>query len=94
MTQEVRLMTDRIIGVEENLTPVVHLLTEKGYNVESVDFSTEFRKNIDKYDALVITGLNKDFLGVQDTVSQIPVIDAKGLSAEEVYTQLTAKFEQ
>jgi hypothetical protein len=87
-------MTDRIIGVEENLTPVVHLLTEKGYNVESVDFSAEFRKNIDKYDALVITGLNKDFLGVQDTVSQIPVIDAKGLSAEEVYTQLTAKFEQ
>lgn len=85
---------NKTIAIEQNLTPVMEYLLKKGYKVETVDFGTEYTKNIDKYDALIITGMNKNFLGVEDTVSKIPVINADGLTKEEVYDQLTGKFEQ
>lgn len=85
---------NRTIAVEHNLTPVMEYLSEKGYKVEGIDLSSEYSKNIDKYDAVVVTGMNKDFLGVQDTVSKIPVIEAKGLTAEQVYNQLTSSLQQ
>ena len=85
---------DKIIAVENNLTPVKEYLAEKGYKVESIDFNREYGKGIDKYDAVVITGMNKDFMGVQDVVSGIPVIDAKGLSAEQVYNQIVTSLKQ
>lgn len=84
---------NRTIAVENNLTPVMDYLAEKGYKVEAIDFGSEYRKNINKYDAIVVTGMNKDFLGVQDIVSEIPVIDAKGLSAEQVYDQLKSRLQ-
>lgn len=83
---------NRKIAVERSLTPVMEYLSEKGYNVEGIDFSKEYSKDIDKYDAIVVTGMNKDFLGVQDTVSKIPVIEAKGLNAEEVYNRIANSF--
>jgi DNA-binding response OmpR family regulator len=83
---------NRTIAVESNLTPVAQYLSEKGYQVDEIDLGKEYTKNIDKYDAVVITGMNKDFLGVQDIVSKIPVIEAKGLTAEQVYNQLTSSL--
>lgn len=77
------------IAVERNLTPVAQYLSEKGYKVEEVDFGSEYNRSIDKYDALVVTGMTKDFLGIEDIVSKKPVIDAKGLSAEEVYDEIS-----
>ncbi len=85
---------NKTIAVEHNLTPVAELLSEKGYKVESIEFSEEFGKNMDQYDALVVTGMNKDFLGMQDVVSPIPIIDAKGLTAEQVYNQITTTLKQ
>jgi len=83
---------NKTIAVERNLTPVIEYLSEKGYKVEGIDLGSEYSKNIDKYDAIVITGMNKDFLGVQDIVSKIPVIEAKGLSAEQVYSQISGRI--
>jgi hypothetical protein len=85
---------NKTIAVEHNLTPVIEYLSEKGYKVKDIDFGREYGKNIDKYDAVVVTGMNKDFLGVQDIVSKIPVIDAKGLTAEEVFSQLNNTLKQ
>lgn len=79
---------NKTIAVEHNLTPVAEYLSKKGCKVESIDFSNMYGKNIEQYDALVVTGMNKDFLGVQDTVAKVPVIDARGLSAEQVYDQI------
>lgn len=85
---------NRTIAVERNLTPVIQYLSEKGCKVESIDLGSEYSKNIDKYDALIVTGMNKDFLGVHDIVSRIPVIDAKGMTAEQVYSQLMNSIQQ
>ena len=84
---------DRTIAVERDLTPVMQYLSERGFKVESIDFGKEY-SNIDKYDALIITGMNKDFLGMQDSVSKIPVIDARGMTAEQVYEQLNSSLQQ
>jgi len=85
---------NRTIAVENNLTPVIEYLANKGYDVEKIDLSSEYRKKIDLYDAVVVTGMNKDFMGIQDTVSEIPVIEAKGLTAEQVYNQIVSRLEQ
>ncbi len=85
---------NKMIAVETNLTPIMEFLSEKGYQVETIDFSSEYSKNIDKYDALVVTGMNTNFLGVEDTISKIPVINAKGLTKEEVFDQVSSKVKQ
>lgn len=85
---------NRTIAVEHSLTPVMDLLSEKGYKVEDIDISSEYRKNINRYDAVVITGINRDFLGVEDIVSKIPVIDADGLTAEQICHQVINSLKQ
>ncbi len=83
---------NRKIAVENGLTPVMEYLSEKGYKVDGIDLGSEYKKDIDKYDAIVVTGMDKDFLGVQDVVSKIPVIDARGLSAEQVYKRISSSL--
>ena len=56
--------------------------------MDSVDFGREYTKGMDLYDAVVVTGFNKDFLGIEDTNTKAVVIDAKGLTAEQVYNRL------
>lgn len=78
----------RNVAVEGNLRPVSEFLSQKGYHVDSVSFDREFTREMEKYDAVVVTGLTKDFLGVQDTNTKALVIDAKGLTAEQVYNAI------
>lgn len=86
---------DKTIAVENNLTPISEYLAEKGYKVENIDFGQgEFTKNLDKYDAVVVTGMNENFLGVHDTVTKAPVINAKGMTKEDVYNEISSRAKQ
>lgn len=76
------------VAVEQNLTPVRDFLSGKGYSVDTVDMNQEFSKGMDEYDAVVVTGMNKDFLGVEDVNTRAVMIDAKGLTAEQVYEEI------
>lgn len=82
---------ERKIAVEQSLTPVKDFLAQKGYTVESVDFNKEFTRGMDKYYAVVITGVNENFLGVEDINTKAAIINAKGLTAEQIYTQIEQK---
>lgn len=84
---------NRRIAVEEGLTPVRDFLAGKGFTVDSIDLSTEFTKNMEKYDAIVVTGTNDDFLGVKDTNTKAAVISAKGLTAEQVYSRIAGSLQ-
>lgn len=81
------------IAVEQSLTPVREYLADKGFNVDSIDFGQEFTHQMDKYDALVVTGFNRNFLGVNDINTKAPVIDAKGMSPEQVYHELRLRLD-
>lgn len=80
------------IAVEAKLTPVKEFLSEKGYTVDSLDFNQDSSKKLQNYDAFIITGMNKNFMGITDTDTKAVVIDATGLSADQVYNELKSRF--
>ena len=80
------------IAVQKGLTPVQEYLAEHGYDVETIDFDTFSNVQEEDYDAVVVTGMNNDFLGMQDTATGAPVIDATGMTPEEIYEQIQRSF--
>ncbi|MCX7923835.1 MAG: YkuS family protein [Clostridia bacterium] len=81
------------VGVEPNLTPVKDYLSEKGWQVESVNLKDKSLGQLDNFDAFVVTGLNDNALGLNDTSTNAVIIEATGLTAEQVYSELQARFE-
>lgn len=80
-------MMDKKIAIEPNLTPVKEYLTQKGFDVDSVNLSESANK-LQGYDAIVVSGMNTDFLGMEDTSTKAVVINAKGLTPEEVAKEI------
>lgn len=72
------------IGVEHQLQNVQQALREKGYEV--VNLAKE--SDVQGCDACVVSGLDSNVMGMHDTVIEGPVIEARGLSAEEVCQQV------
>lgn len=73
------------IAVEKELTPIKEYLEDKGYDVECfegpVENAWEYYHDLE---AIVITGMNQDMLGIQNTSCKAVVIDADGMTPEEV----------
>ena len=44
-----------------------------------------------KVDAVVLSGMNQNIMGIQDITTKAPVIDASGLSPEEVWNQIKSR---
>ncbi|WP_251553734.1 YkuS family protein [Neobacillus muris] len=68
------------VGVEQSLTNIQQALRDKGHDV--VELKQE--SDATNCDCCVITGMDSNVMGMQDTVTKAPVIDANGLSADEV----------
>ena len=83
------------IGIEGSLTPIKDYLNDKGYNVTSIDHgvrkdSTDYKK----FDAIVVTGMSDDFLGMADTKTDAVVIDASGLTPAQVENEIKTRTKQ
>lgn len=77
------------IGIERSLSDIKSLLEQNNYNVVEMDNSNSDTKRAQKkFDAIIVSGLDSNFLGMQDTLSNTPVITADGKTAEEVYSEL------
>jgi hypothetical protein len=76
------------IGVEQSLTNVQAALRAKGYDI--VELKQE--SDAQGLDCCVITGLDKDVLGIQNASTQGSVIAAHGLTADEVCQQVDEKL--
>jgi hypothetical protein len=81
-----------IIGIEPDLTPVRDFLSRKGYTVKNINYGEMTTKKTDQFDAFVVTGMDSDFLGVNDTNSKAVVIDAAGLTPEQIYHELQLRL--
>lgn len=83
------------IGVENGLSNIADYLNAEGYSVEIL--GEDLESNVKKYDNLdiiITAGYNTDMMGFSDTSTKIPVINASGLTQEEVKNiiqQRTAK---
>ncbi|HHY73926.1 MAG TPA: YkuS family protein [Bacillus bacterium] len=78
------------IGVEQSLTQVQQALQEKGHEV--VPLKNESDAN--GCDACVVTGLDNNVMGIANTVIKGPVIEASGLTAEEVCQEIDNRMNQ
>ncbi|HJV31274.1 MAG TPA: YkuS family protein [Bacillales bacterium] len=77
------------VGVEQSLTNIQQALREKGYDVVELIQEAD-AKNCD---CCVVTGLDSNVMGMQDTLTKGSVIDANGLSADEVCREVENKIQ-
>lgn len=80
------------IAIEPSLTPIKDYLTDKGFHVESMSIDRNAAKHGIDYDAIIVTGMNTNLAGINDTETKALVIDAAGLTPEEVYRQLQSRL--
>lgn len=76
------------VGVEQSLTDVRQALSDQGYEV--VTLKTE--RDASQCDCCVISGQDENVMGIQDPDNKGPVIDARGMSADEVCNQVEERI--
>lgn len=76
-------MAQGIIAVEKNLTSVMELLETEGYSVVTLDNS-----NLEEVDAIVVSGADINLMNMQDTITEVPVINSSGKTPEEILEEL------
>jgi 5,10-methylene-tetrahydrofolate dehydrogenase/methenyl tetrahydrofolate cyclohydrolase len=73
------------VAVQKGLNPIKDYLSEEGYTVKEFDNRKKNAGNfLNRYDAVVVTGENQNIMGSQDTISKAPIINATGMTVEEV----------
>ncbi len=77
------------IGVEQSLTNIKAALRDKGYDVVELKQESDARN----VDCCVVTGLDSNVMGIQDTITKAPVIDANGMSADEVCREVENRLQ-
>lgn len=77
------------IGVEQSLTNVQEALREKGYDV------VELKKESDtqECECCVVSGLDSNVMGMQDIDYKGSVIEASGMSADEVCQEVESRLQ-
>jgi hypothetical protein len=76
------------IAVEPGLTPVQEYLSGKGYQVDTLDTARLSQGGANPYAAIVISGQDQNLTGMQDRIADCPVINAHGLTPEQVHDRL------
>lgn len=76
------------IGVEQSLSNIQQALRDRGHDV------VELKQESDSQgcDCCVISGLDSNVMGMQTTSIQGSVIEANGLSADEVCQQVESRI--
>lgn len=72
-----------IIAVESTLSNICIALETEGYEVVTLKL-----EEVDDVDAIVVSGLDSNFLNMQETVTEVPVINAAGKTTQEVLEEL------
>jgi galactitol-specific phosphotransferase system IIB component len=80
------------VAVQKGLASVKNYLDTQGYHVEEFDTTQTKEKNfMQKFDAVVVTGMDNNVMGIATTSTTAPIIQANGLSPEDVKNQIEAK---
>ncbi|MBA2870627.1 hypothetical protein HNQ85_000897 [Anoxybacillus calidus] len=76
------------IGVEQSLTNVQEALRERGHEVVPLRQESDAKG----CDCCVVTGQDSNVMGIQNAVTSSSVIEASGLTAEEVCQKVEEKL--
>lgn len=77
------------IAVERSLSNISDYLKSQGYKVQQIDIHQKNNKDfIDGFDAVVISGLSDNPLGIETTMAKTSIIEARGMTPREVKDEL------
>lgn len=76
------------IGVQKGLSTLIDYLSRQGYSVKELGENVQNDAQSGQFDAIVLADYNTDVFGYCDTCTEVPVINASGLTEEEVKKQL------
>ena len=77
------------VAVEKGLSSVKNYLQSQGYSVKEFDLSKNNNATLlSSVDAVVVTGVNTNFTELDSTGTNAPIIEARGLSPEEVKKEI------
>ncbi|KUO74624.1 MAG: hypothetical protein APF77_23210 [Clostridia bacterium BRH_c25] len=77
------------VGIEEALNNVKSYLESRDCTVEVLDGSNkEFRRALNNFDAIVVTGADSNFMGMEDMMTGTAVISAQGKTEDEIYNEV------
>ncbi|HZJ57831.1 MAG TPA: YkuS family protein [Clostridia bacterium] len=73
------------IAVQEGLGPVINYLKDSGYMVSEFSSRQKSSKDfLDGFDAVVLTGIDDNVMGIQTANNNRPFIEARGMTPEEI----------
>ena len=72
-----------VIALDQGLTPVKNYLSEQGCKIINIDQAKHQR-----VDAVVLSGMEKDLLGMEDVIVDAPVFSAEGMTPEEIWRDI------
>lgn len=81
-------MARKRVAIENTLGSISNYLSEKGYEVVQLDPHTQSGIELKNCDAVVIAGMDDNLMGMTTIKTESPVIDAKGMSPQDVLNQL------
>lgn len=86
-------MARKRVGIENTLGNVRDYLDEKGFETVQIDPHSKSGIELKNCDAYVISGMDENLMGISSIEATAPVIDATGMSPEEVFQRITRTFE-
>ncbi len=81
-------MARKRVGVENTLGGIREKLSEEGYEVVQLDPHSKSGIELKNCDAYVISGMDQNLMGITDPESEAPVINARGMSVDQVMEQI------
>lgn len=84
---EVCEIVEKVIAVAEDLSGLKEALMAQGYDVVSLE-----EEDLERASAVVVTGVDKDFMMMEDIKTRVPVIDAAGKSSQEIVSDINNYF--
>ncbi|HNR05140.1 MAG TPA: YkuS family protein [Bacillota bacterium] len=77
------------VGIEKPLSNVGRYLESRDCAVEVLEDDTkESPGNLNKFDAIVVTGADSNFMGMEDVMTTTKVINAEGKTEDEIYSEI------
>ncbi|HYE83273.1 MAG TPA: YkuS family protein [Clostridia bacterium] len=77
------------VGIERTLSNVKNYLESRDCTVEVLDSNNkESRRALNRFDAIVVTGADSNFMGMEDIMTSTAVINANGKTEDEIYNEV------
>jgi galactitol-specific phosphotransferase system IIB component len=80
------------VAVERDLSRIGDYLKNEGYNVQQLDTNMKYNTSaLNGFDAVVLSGVSDDMMGMQDTLTSTPIINADGMTVEQIKDEIEKK---